>query len=73
VIIHFKFICQLLVLTCIFVISGQVFATERDNISIGVLAYDGKQQALVRWQPTANYLAQHIQSNRFKLVRKHRA
>ena len=37
-------------------------------ISIGVLAYDGNQQALARWQPTADHLAQHIQNYKFKIV-----
>jgi len=39
-----------------------------DSIAIGVLAYDGKQQALKRWQPTADYLSQHIASHQFHIV-----
>ena len=38
------------------------------SIEIGVLAYDGKAQALQRWQPTANYLSQKIPAYNFKVV-----
>ncbi|RLA05899.1 MAG: diguanylate cyclase, partial [Gammaproteobacteria bacterium] len=57
-------------LACTFVISGQISAAEPSpgNISIGVLAYNGKPQALARWQPTAEYLAQHIDSHNFEIV-----
>ena len=68
--IHSKFFWQLLMLACTFVISGQISAAEPSpgNISIGVLAYNGKPQALARWQPTAEYLAQHIDSHNFEIV-----
>lgn len=35
------------------------------DLRIGVLAYDGKQQALARWQPTADYLSAAIPSHHF--------
>jgi hypothetical protein len=59
VIIYFKFVWQLSVLTGNFVISSQLFAAEltRDNISIIVLAYVGKQQALLRWQLSCPYFS----------------
>lgn len=34
-------------------------------INIGVLAYDGKDQALARWQPTADYLNELIPNHQF--------
>jgi ABC-type phosphate/phosphonate transport system substrate-binding protein len=57
-------------LACTFVFSVQISAAELspDSISIGVLAYNGKQQALARWKPTAEYLAQHIHSHSFEIV-----
>lgn len=38
------------------------------NIAIGVLAYDGKQHALNRWQPTADYLSKHIAPYHFQII-----
>ncbi len=38
-----------------------------DELTIGVLAYNGKQQTINRWQPTANYLENHIKGYRFKI------
>jgi ABC-type phosphate/phosphonate transport system substrate-binding protein/DNA-binding CsgD family transcriptional regulator len=38
------------------------------NVSIGVLAYNGKPQAVNRWQPTADYLSLHIPGQRFQVV-----
>jgi len=38
------------------------------NIAIGVLAYDGKAQAVARWQPTAEYLSHHIPAHQFQIV-----
>lgn len=60
---------QILLLIGSFVMAGQVSATEvlRDTISIGVLAYNGKPQALTRWKPTADYLARHINSHSFMI------
>ena len=39
-----------------------------ENYSIGVLAYDGKQQALNRWQPTADYLSSNIEKAHFSII-----
>ena len=39
-----------------------------DDIAIGVLAFNGKQQALERWQPTADYLSQQIPAHRFQII-----
>ena len=47
-------------------VSVSTAAAER--ISIGVLAYDGKKQAVSRWQPTADYLSQHISGQRFQVI-----
>jgi len=57
-------------LACIYLITSQAPATgiSQDSVSIGVLAYDGKPQALARWQPTADYLAQHIQTHGFEIL-----
>lgn len=39
-----------------------------DTIDIGVLAYEGRQQALERWQPTADYLSRRLAPHRFRIV-----
>lgn len=52
----------LLLLFC-FISSLQVFAVEK--LTIGVLAYNGKQQTIKRWQPTADYLKEHIHGYQF--------
>ncbi len=39
-----------------------------DNISIGVLAFNGNQQAIDRWQPTADYLTRKIPENQFSII-----
>lgn len=38
------------------------------SVSIAVLAYDGKPQALSRWQPTADYLSRQITDHQFHIV-----
>ncbi|MFK5986494.1 MAG: PhnD/SsuA/transferrin family substrate-binding protein [Pseudomonadota bacterium] len=38
-----------------------------DKIAIGVLAYNGAERALERWQPTADYLSQKIPSHQFHI------
>jgi len=45
------------------------FAVEADEklTTIGVLAYDGKQHAIERWQPTADYLTEKIPQYRFNI------
>ena len=42
-------------------------ATAEKQIKIGVLAYNGKQQAQKRWQPTADYLSRNIPGYQFKI------
>ncbi len=39
-----------------------------DDINIGVLAYNGKLQAVERLQPTADYLSQKIPQHKFKII-----
>lgn len=39
-----------------------------ESVAVGVLAYDGKPQALERWQPTADYLSRRIPSREFRMV-----
>ena len=53
----------LLLLIFYFFSSLQVFAVEK--LTIGVLAYNGKQQTIERWQPTADYLKEQIQGYQF--------
>ncbi|MDT8283401.1 MAG: PhnD/SsuA/transferrin family substrate-binding protein [Gammaproteobacteria bacterium] len=38
------------------------------EVTIGVLAYEGKQHAKIRWQPTADYLSSHIPGHRFQVL-----
>ena len=45
--------------------SLQIYATQK--VTIGVLAYNGKQQAINRWQPTADYLSARIQAYQFHI------
>ncbi len=52
------------------VFSGQLMAqdSQGEKVLIGVLAYNGEQQTLDRWRPTAEYLAQHIDGRPFEIV-----
>lgn len=43
-------------------------ASAQTEMTIGVLAFRGKQEALERWGPTAQYLSQRISDHRFKIV-----
>jgi len=38
------------------------------DVAIGVLAYNGKPQAMRRWQPTADYLSKHIPGYQFQIM-----
>ncbi len=38
------------------------------NVSIGVLAHNGKPQPVSRWQPIADYLSQYIPGQQFQVV-----
>jgi len=50
-----------------FFISSVSFA-QAERVSIGVLAYDGSEQAVRRWQPTADYLSKQIAGYEFEIV-----
>lgn len=39
-----------------------------DEYAIGVLAFNGKPQAIERWQPTADYLSERIANAHFNIV-----
>ncbi len=39
-----------------------------ETYTIGVLAFEGKEQAISRWSPTADYLTKKIPQHRFKIV-----
>ena len=65
-----KLIWQILMVVWFLIVSNQLPAAagSEDKILIGVLAYDGKQQALTRWKPTADYLTQHIPARKFEIM-----
>jgi C4-dicarboxylate-specific signal transduction histidine kinase/ABC-type phosphate/phosphonate transport system substrate-binding protein len=44
------------------------FALAQADMSIGVLAFRGKQDAIERWLPTARYLSERITDYRFEIV-----
>ena len=44
------------------------FALAQADMSIGVLAFRGKQDAIERWSPTARYLSERISGYRFEIV-----
>ena len=46
-------------------VAGQAYAARYD---IGVLAFNGRQQAVERWKPTADYLTRHIADAEFHIV-----
>ena len=48
-------------------ISGDAWA-DATRVTIGVLVGDGEYNALARWNPTADYLAQKIPEHRFDIV-----
>ncbi len=45
-----------------------VAPTWAGEVTLGVLAYDGKEQALQRWQPTADYLGEQMPEHRFRIL-----
>lgn len=55
-----------LVATLIFLLPVNGYA-QPETVNIGVLAYDGKQRAIARWQPTANYLSEQIPTHSFRI------
>ena len=57
---------KLVLLLLVFFISS--FSAFASNVSIGVLAFNGNQQAINRWQPTADYLSRKIPDTRFQIV-----
>jgi len=42
-------------------------SAEANTLTIGVLAFEGREKALDRWQPTADYLSQNIHSAFFRI------
>ncbi|MEH6457691.1 MAG: PhnD/SsuA/transferrin family substrate-binding protein [Cocleimonas sp.] len=52
---------------CLFFIFLFPVKADEKLKTIGVLAYDGKQQAIKRWQPTAEFLSEKIPQYRFNL------
>ncbi len=62
-------ICRLLLTINLLLAPFYATADRLDsNIRIGVLAFEGRDQALERWQPTAEYLATHIPGIRFQVI-----
>jgi len=59
-----EMIFRALFIFCFFLFS---LSAGADTFSIGVLAYNGKPQALARWQATANYLTKNIPNANFKI------
>lgn len=67
---------RLLLFVYLFISISQIFVIDLSNaetkklvkVQIGVLAFNGKQQALTRWKPTADYLSQNIPSHQFLIV-----
>lgn len=55
-----------------FIISLFLFSTlllsNEHTIKIGVLAKRGAEVAFKKWNPTAQYLSEHIKSNKFKII-----
>ncbi len=43
-------------------------AAHSDTVKIGVLAYNGTENARLKWQETANYLSENIKDHHFELV-----
>jgi len=60
----YRFITLVLVLS-IFSFAGKLLAKE---ITIGVLALSGVEEANISWQPTIDYLNKHIEHYSFKLM-----
>lgn len=50
------------------VVQASTIQNGKEFVSIGVLAFNGKDQALKRWQNTADYLSNHIPSYQFEIV-----
>ena len=55
-----------LLICFVFIYLSAVNADEQIK-TIGVLAYDGKQHAIERWQPTAEFLSEKIPEYRFNI------
>lgn len=43
-------------------------ASAQETVKIGVLAYRGHEEAIIRWHPTAEYLTAKISSHSFEIV-----
>jgi ABC-type phosphate/phosphonate transport system substrate-binding protein/DNA-binding CsgD family transcriptional regulator len=60
----------LLCCLCLLIPAPGAYAEQQTGqavVNIGVLAYEGKQQSLQRWQPTAEYLSRLIPAYTFRL------
>ncbi len=60
-----NFMIRVIVFLCLFLNASLAVSQV---VNIGVLAYNGKLQAVQRWQPTADYLSQHIVGSDFKII-----
>lgn len=60
-----RYLC-LLILSLL--VTAAFAAPEASSVRIGVLAYEGREQAEARWQTTADYLTQQIPGHRFTVV-----
>lgn len=60
----------LVIAVCCLMFPGSLLANSEpmQAVRVGVLAYNGEQQARARWQPTADYLARHIEGREFEIV-----
>jgi len=50
------------------ILLSSISSALAQSYAIGVLAYNGKERAVKRWQPTADYLTQQIPDAQFKVV-----
>ncbi|MFT5398763.1 MAG: ABC-type phosphate/phosphonate transport system substrate-binding protein [Gammaproteobacteria bacterium] len=57
-----------LILAFLFVWHISVADETGHHSKIGVLAYNGQEQALKRWKPTADYLTEQIPSQHFEII-----
>ena len=63
----------LIPLAAIYALAGQasvstaVWATEDRLVTVGVLTITSKEEALARWNPTADYLSRQVEGTRFEI------
>ncbi len=61
------YVCTLPLLVCV-PVYGRPATADLETIHIGVLAHRGKEQALARWSPTADYITSKVSGYRFEIV-----